>query len=246
MSREMSGERLTQTGDSALQSYKKRIVGSTRLTDLIKYEICTFFLMNLPGALGLVLRQKLYPTLIGHYGKGAAISRSVTLRCPAHLSLGAGTLIDQDAFFDIKSNAASITLGERNQIMQGVHFETGYEGNVILGDDCYVGPFTILNGFGGLTIGDNALIGGHCHLVAGNHNFDDLTRPMNAQGISSAGIVIEDDVWLGGGVTVLDGVRIGRGSIISAGAVVTHDVEPFNIMGGVPAKLIRKRVPDHD
>lgn len=246
MVRPIRNERLTQTGDSALKSYMKRIVGSTRIRDLMKYEVVMLLLAGFPGAAGLLLRQKIYPALVAHYGKGTAISQGVTLRCPSRLSLGEGTLIDVDAFFDIKSEAASVTLGARNQIMKAAHFETGYDGHVTLGDDCYVGPFTILNGYGGLEIGDNALIAGHCHIVTGNHGFSDLSRPMNTQGITSTGIVIEDDVWLGAGVKVLDGVRIGRGSIISAGAVVTRDVEPMSIMGGVPAKLIRKRVQEDD
>lgn len=246
MGRQIDGQHLTRSGDSALQSYLARIVGSTRMRDLVRYELITLFLAGLPGAAGLFLRQKIYPALLGHYGKGAALSRGVTLRCPGRLSIGDGTLIDEAVSFDIKSAEAAVTLGARNQIIQGARFETGYDGHVTLGDDCFVGAYTILNGQGGLTIGDNALIGGHCHIVAGNHKFGDLARPMNAQGFNSRGIVIEDDVWLGGGVTVLDGVRIRRGSIISAGAVVTRDVDPLSIMGGVPAKLIRKRVQEDE
>lgn len=238
----------TSTGvrESAFQSYMNRVVGSTSKGYLLKYELLTLLLMNRPGALGLVLRQKLYPALVGAYGKGAAISRGVTLRCPRRLKLGPGALIDEGVFFDIKSAAASVTIGARNQIMHGAHFETGYEGHVTLGNDCFIGAYAILNGHGGLTIGNNVLIAGHCHIVAGNHRFEDTHTPMMAQGIDSRGIVIEDDVWLGAGVKVLDGVRIGTGSIVSAGAVVTRDVEPYSIMGGVPAKLIRMRAQPHD
>ncbi|WP_051371797.1 acyltransferase [Leisingera aquimarina] len=150
-------------------------------------------------------------------------------------------MIDAGVFFDIKSDAAAVTLGTRSQIMHGAHFETGYGGHIILGDDCYVDVFAILNGDGGLEIGNNALIAGHCHIVSGNHCFADLSQPMNSQGIAGQSIVLEDDVWLGAGVKALDGMRIGRGSIVSAGAVVTRDVAPCSIMGGVPAKLIRQR-----
>jgi len=246
MNRQERGETPAPAPDSALQSYLKRVVGSTGMAGLLKYEILTLLLKNLPGAAGLVLRQKIYPALVGHYGKGAAISQGVTLRCPAQLSIGAGALIDEGVFFDIKSAAAAVTVGARNQIMHGAHFETGYNGHITLGEECFVGAYAILNGHGGLTIGNNALIAGHCHIVAGNHNFDDPDRPMNAQGITSKGIEIEDDVWLGAGVKILDGVRIGRGSIVSAGAVVTRDVAPFSIMGGVPAKLIRRRDQRND
>lgn len=246
MGRQIHGNRQSQASDSALNKYLKRVVGSRRKTDLLKYEFITMLLTNFPGAAGLILRQKIYPLLVGHYGRGTAISRGVTLRCPNRLSLGASSMIDDGVFFDIKSDSAAVTLGARNQIMHGAHFETGYGGHITLGDDCYVGAFAILNGYGGLEIGNNALIAGHCHIVSGNHCFADLSQPMNSQGISGQGIVIEDDVWLGAGVKVLDGIRIGRGSIISAGAVVTRDVAPCSIMGGVPAKLIRHRRQERD
>ncbi|WP_138470264.1 DapH/DapD/GlmU-related protein [Poseidonocella sp. HB161398] len=237
---------LARDEGGALAKYMARIAGTDRIGALLWYETVMLLLANLPGALGIVLRGKLYRGLIRRCGKGVVFSRGIVLRCPKGLSAGDGTLIDEGVFFDIKSTEARVELGRRNQIMHGVHFETGYEGSVRLGDDCFVGAYTILNGQAGISIGDNALIAGHCHIIAGNHRFDDLSVPMNQQGFDSHGVVIEDDVWLGAGAKVLDNVRIGRGSIIAAGAVVTGDVEPFSIMGGVPARLIRKRGDLHD
>ncbi len=235
------GESLTRTQAGALQKYLARVVGSQRMGRLFLHEVITSIAGPMPGALGIVLRRALYPRLLGHCGRGVAFSRGVVLRCPGQLSVGDGSMIDERVFFDIKSRDARLALGDRNQITQGVHFETGYAGSIRLGNDCYVGPYAILNGQGGLTIGDNVLIAGHCHIVAGNHRFDDPDRPINTQGFDSRGIVIQDDVWLGAGAKVLDGVRIGHGSIVSAGAVVTRDVAPLSIMAGVPARLLRKR-----
>jgi len=237
----MNSEPIMHREGGGFTKYKARVVGSDRIGALIRYELYTAFLASFPGAAGIVLRQKLYRWFLGGMGRGVAISRNVTLRCPERLTVGDHTLIDEYVCFDIKSAAASVRLGARNQIVQGARFETGYEGHVHLGDDCYVGAFAILNGFGGIEIGNNALIAGHCHIVSGDHGYGDLSRPMSEQPITGNGIVIEDDVWLGSGVKVLDGVRIGRGSIISAGAVVNRDVEPHSIVGGVPAKIIRMR-----
>ncbi len=237
----MSGDRLTSNRAGPLQKYLSRVVGSHRVGRLFLHELITSIAGPMPGALGLVLRRGLYPLLLGHCGRGVAFSRGVVLRCPGRMSVGDGSMIDDRVFFDIKSEAALLQLGERNQIMHGVHFETGYEGTIRLGNDCFVGAYAILNGQGGIEIGDNVLIAGHCHIVAGNHRFEDPDRPINTQGFDSRGIVIEDDVWLGAGVKVLDGVRIGRGSIVSAGAVVTRDVAPYSIMAGVPARFLRLR-----
>ncbi|MCK0122670.1 acyltransferase [Loktanella sp. F6476L] len=234
-------EKLTRQSGGPLKKYLLRVVGSEKIGRLILHEAVTMFVSPIPGALGLALRRLFFPLLIGDCGRGVAFSRGIVLRCPSRLSVGDGTMIDDRVFFDIKSSEASLALGARNQIMHAVHFETGYEGNITLGDDCFIGAFAILNGHGGIKIGNNVLIAGHCHIVAGNHRFEDPSVPITAQGIDSQGITIEDDVWLGAGVKVLDGITIGRGSIISAGAVVNRDVPPLSIMAGVPARFLRKR-----
>lgn len=92
-----------------------------------------------------------------------------------------------------------------------------------------------------ITIGKNVMISQFVTLRDTDHVFDSTDKPMIDQGIISAPIVIEDDVWLGHGVVVLKGVTIGTGSVIAAGAVVTKDVPRYSIVGGVPAKVIRLR-----
>ncbi|MBW4645979.1 MAG: acyltransferase [Goleter apudmare HA4340-LM2] len=86
------------------------------------------------------------------------------------------------------------------------------------------------------------MIAAHSGIYANNHNFADPTIPMSKQGVSRKGIVIEDDCWLGHGVTVLDGVTIGKGSVIGAGAVVNKDIPPFSVAVGIPARVIKSRL----
>ena len=86
------------------------------------------------------------------------------------------------------------------------------------------------------------MIAPHVTLAAGNHNFSNLNVPMLKQGCNSkGGINIEDDVWIGANSVVVDGVTIGTGAVIAAGAVVTKNVPPYAIMAGVPAKKIDSR-----
>jgi len=133
-----------------------------------------------------------------------------------------------------------IRLGKGTKIRSYACLYT-YGGNISLGSNCSLNPFSIIYGHGGVTIGNNVRIAAHCVIVASNHNFDQLDIPISEQGITSKGIVIEDDVWIGSGAIILDGVRIGGGAIIAAGAVVNRDVEPMSTVGGVPAHIISRR-----
>ena len=110
-----------------------------------------------------------------------------------------------------------------------------------MGDHCSVNPYTIIYGHGGLEIGNGVRIAAHCVIIPANHNIDDPSIPIIKSGLTCKGICIGNDVWIGARCVILDGVTIGDGAVIAAGAVVTRNVEPFMIVGGVPAKPIRLR-----
>ncbi|HEY9769853.1 MAG TPA: acyltransferase [Coleofasciculaceae cyanobacterium] len=104
-------------------------------------------------------------------------------------------------------------------------------------------PYTCLSAYGKLNIGKNCLIASHTSIYAHNHNFSDHNKIIAEQGFNYKGITIEDNCWLGSGVRVLDGVTIGRDSVIGSGAVVTKDIPPYSVAVGVPAKVISTRLP---
>lgn len=112
---------------------------------------------------------------------------------------------------------------------------------VEIGDRTFVNADVWFNGPGHIKIGQDCLLAPRVSLIAVNHIFSDPNRPINIQGHTAKGITIEDDCWLGYGVTVVDGVTIGKGSVIGAGAVVTKDIPPYSIAVGVPAKVVGKR-----
>lgn len=116
-----------------------------------------------------------------------------------------------------------------------------YGGEIVLGEHCSINPFCVLYGHGGLHIGNYVRIATHCVFVPANHVFDDPDIPITRQGLTTKGIRIDDDVWLGAGCRVLDGVVIGRGAVVAAGSVVTKDVPPMTIVAGVPARMIGRR-----
>jgi acetyltransferase-like isoleucine patch superfamily enzyme len=115
---------------------------------------------------------------------------------------------------------------------------------VSIGEGSMVGENCFLDGYGGLTIGRNVLIAHNSSLIAEDHGFATRHIPIRYQPKTAAPIVVEDDVWIGCGVRVLKGVRIGTGAIVAAGAVVTRDVPPYAIVGGIPARVIAMRPED--
>lgn len=139
------------------------------------------------------------------------------------------------------SGQTKIHLKERVRLDQGVHVRTSESGEIEIGESTYVGPYTCIAGPGSVKIGKDCLIASHTGIYGNNHNFSDPTLIIREQGLTCKGIVIGDDCWLGTGVKVLDGVTIGRGSVIGSGAVVTKDIPPYSVAVGVPAKVIKQR-----
>lgn len=100
-------------------------------------------------------------------------------------------------------------------------------------------------GRGGITFGDDVMIGPNAVIVSSQHRFDDPRLPMVYQGHQEAPVTIGSDVWIGANAVVVPGVTIADGTVVGAGAVVTRDTEPYTIVGGIPAALIghRPRLP---
>lgn len=117
-------------------------------------------------------------------------------------------------------------------------------GHIRIGPRSFCGEGCIFGCNLSITIGRDVLIAQMVTLRDTDHIFDAIDIPMIDQGISSEPIVIGDDVWLGHGVVVLKGVTIGNGAVVAAGAVVTKDIPPYAIYGGVPARQINSRKPE--
>jgi acetyltransferase-like isoleucine patch superfamily enzyme len=119
---------------------------------------------------------------------------------------------------------------------------------ITVGNDVYIGPGALLSAPNStITIGNKVMIGPKVNFVTGDHNTSQIGCFMYDvhQKIpeNDMPIIIEDDVWIGVGSTILKGVTVGRGAIVAAGAVVTRDVPPYTVVGGVPATTIRLRWP---
>ena len=113
--------------------------------------------------------------------------------------------------------------------------------NFSIGERSGVNVNTWINAMGGVTIGNDVIIGPFVVIHSANHKFDRLDIPIQKQGWEKLSVNIEDDVWIGANTVILPGVTIGKGSVIGAGAVVTRDIPPYSVAVGVPSKVIRNR-----
>lgn len=159
------------------------------------------------------------------------------------IKLGTNTLVEDGVeckrgYFE--KNVGRIQLGASCQIKKGAVLNA-WGGSIDCADNVYIGPYSVLYGHGGISIGADTLIAMHCSLVAANHSVPDPNRHIRWEPDQRKPIKIGSDVWLGAGVTVLAGVTVGDGCIVGAGAVITKDLPPYSIAMGVPANVVGKR-----
>lgn len=140
------------------------------------------------------------------------------------------------------SHRRNIMLGRRALICEYVIIRGG-DAPVSIGAFSQIGPFTVIFSGSGVSIGEAVMIGPHCVIASGNHDYRQTdTRMRSAGNLTDGPIAIGDDVWIGANATITDGVTIGRGAVVGANAVVTKNVAPFDIVAGVPARVIGNRL----
>lgn len=159
--------------------------------------------------------------------------------CKPNIDIGEGTIIEPNVVLRTRSGG-KIKIGSNCWISEGVQIIT-WGGDIEIGDNVSLNPYTIVYGNGGTKIGNGVRIAAHCVIVPSNHIFANKDEYIYKQGCSKLGIKIEDNVWLGAGVKVLDGVTISFGSVIGANAVVTKSTIKNGVYVGIPAKLIKQR-----
>ena len=172
------------------------------------------------------------------------ISARIGWRCVfqnSNIQIGANTLIEDGV--TISSGTAPdefVKIGKDGFIRSNSQIHS-WHGFVDIGDHCSINSFTIIYGTGGVKIGEGVRIAAQTVIVASMHKFNRRDVQIYKQGGTAKGIIIEDGVWIGCGARILDGVTIGHDAIVAAGAVVINNVEPYAIVGGVPAKFIKYR-----
>lgn len=205
--------------------------------------LLTTLLGDIPSILlGPQLRRLVYRRLFAAMGKRVYIQHGAEFLSTTSIEIGNGVHIFKNVRLDAKGHPNNkIYLGNGVAIERNVDIGCLENTCIHIEEDTFIGPNVCIAGPGNIRIGKQCMIASQCGIYANNHNFTDPLLPIQQQGVTRQGIVIEDDCWLGNGVTVLDGVTIGKGSVIGAGAVVTKDIPPYSIAVGIPARVIKSR-----
>ena len=158
---------------------------------------------------------RLLAPLYQHRGRGSKIYWSARMDTPPYRRFWLGKRSVIESYCCINNAVGDVTIGDYTRI--GIHC-------TVIGPVC---------------IGNNVNLAQGITVTALNHNFDDVTRRIDEQGVSTKPVVIGDDVWIGANAVILPGVTIGRHCVVAAGAVVTKDVPDNTVVGGVPAKVLK-------
>jgi acetyltransferase-like isoleucine patch superfamily enzyme len=135
----------------------------------------------------------------------------------------------------------NIAVGKRCWIGHDVVLSAGRGCEIVIGDGVSLNTGCHVVAVSGIRIGANTAIGEYTSIRDQNHTFDRVDVPIKEQGFVGRSIEIGEDVWIGRGVMICPGVHIGNGAVVGANSVVTKDVEPYAVVAGCPARLIRRR-----
>lgn len=153
-------------------------------------------------------------------GTGAIFGTGLLIIGPQNISVGSNFSCWRHCTIAACDDGV-IEIGDRVALNANVYLNACTGGRIVLGDDVLVAPNVVMRTSDHITV--------------------DRDRPIRQQGHISGEIIVENDVWIGANATIVGGVRIGQGAVVGAGAVVTRDVEPYTIVGGVPARFIKQR-----
>ena len=192
------------------EGFRQQMKDSPRFKRLLDYLI-----MNQRDARPRWYIRLLAP-LYQHRGRGSKIYWSVRMDTPPYRKFSLGRHSVVESYSCVNNAVGDVVIGDYTRI--GIH-------NTIIGP---------------VTIGSHVNLAQGITVTALNHNFEDKNKRIDEQGVSTKPVVIGDDVWIGANAVILPGVTIGKHAVVAAGAVVTTDVPENTVVGGVPAKVIKK------
>jgi len=170
-----------------------------------------------------------YRELIEHIGEGTFIADGVEIIRSGSKYLNRGIVIGDHCYIHSGSRFILGTLDDNPHT------------DLIIGNYVQINWGCYISGEGGLEIGNRVLIGPKVCILSAGHGYIDDTKLIQEQGLTFGKIIIGEDVWIGGGSVILEGVRLGKGCVIGGGSTVVKDVSPYAVVAGNPANVIKWR-----
>lgn len=200
-------------------------------------------LIILNGKLWCLLRGCSMKLFLGSSKGLIFVGRRCKIRHKSHIYFGKTINIGDNVEINALSKEG-VKIGNNVSILRNTIIEcTGVIRSmglgIVIGNNVGIAQNCFIQVRGRVVIGDDVIFGPGVSVFSENHNFSDPDKPIRHQGETRVGVTIEEGVWIGSGAAILDGVTIGRHSIVATGSVVNKDVPPFSIVGGVPAKVIK-------
>lgn len=173
------------------------------------------------------------------------LGKKSKIRMNKKIRLGKGANIGNYVVIDALSKTGvnignNVRIGDYTKILctgslkkLGIGFE--------IGDNCGIGENCFFGSAGGISIGDDVIMGQNVRFHSENHNYEDINIPIRDQGVTNKGIKIGNDCWIGAGVIFLDGAELGNGCVVGANSIVNRKFDDNSIIVGMPGKKIKKR-----
>ena len=223
---------------SALDKYRALTTGDVSMSSFIFYEFITWLLGARSGALGIVLRKKLYKRLFRSCGRNIIIGRNCIFRYPSKITLGDNVVIDDNCVIDARGCEDDLIIDDGVMINRNCAIQSK-GGNIAIGKGVNLGSNSWIVSWGGVSIGDGTAIAGGVYISAGTYKMTDFSTPISQrQPYTSGPVIIGKNVCVFTRATILDGVEIGDNAVISANAVVTSRVNEKAVVHGDPAKVV--------
>ncbi|MBD3883904.1 acyltransferase [Phormidium tenue FACHB-886] len=214
----------------------------------------------IPGKLGTWLRQLIYSSLLKQAGEPIAIGLGSQFRGTDWIELGNEVCVDCNVYIDALANVhfpqqvqsvngspdTRIFLEDSVVLNEGVEVRVHQGSQIEIGQATQIGSHCRLLANKCIKIGKNCQIGSHSSFCAVRPNLAKLFASIKLEETIGCGIVVEDNCWIGSNVKVLDGIRIGQGSVIGDDSVVTEDIPPFSVAVGEPAKILKGLLDEVD
>ncbi len=193
----------------------------------------------------LILTRRVFMLIRGFLktGKKVFVGSNTRIYNSQNISFGKSVTIDKNCTIDGFSSEKillgdCVKIGAYSNLSSTSHLSK-YGKGLKMGNNSAVGDYTQFGAAGGIEIGNDVIMGSYISFHSENHNFSDTSKLIREQGVTSKGIRIGNNIWVGAKVTFLDGCVVGNNSVVAAGAVVNGNYPDNSIIGGIPAKVLK-------